>query len=437
MSIGTVALKLFWFRTACPSTWFAQTEAQFALRGITADETKYYYEVAALDAATASRSLAVIPHPFQPAMHQPLQTFPNVQEKRETGERTSTNSPSAGPQCFAATRPTSATSESKMTQLFVTDERSKRRFLVDTDAQVSVTPATWADKVSGATGPNLQAANGSSIATYGSRVVHLHLGNRVFDARLISANVKRPLLGADFLRQHNLLVDIRGRRLIEADSFSHINCSVSSVSNDSDLALIEPNCNSFWKILNGYPELLQPTFSTAEVKHGVKHFIPTKDRPVFARARHLAPDKLASAKREFFRNGEDGYNTEIKQSLGIPSAHDDILVASSSTQSHIDDLNAVFHRLRHHGLVIKLEKCLFGVSSLDFLGHQVPAAGSVPMPPRVSAVKDFPQPRDVKALQEFLGIMNFYHHPQPRLNPAPPLPSHKHIQTASRCQLDQ
>ena len=63
---------------------------------------------------------------------------------------------------------------------------------------------------------------------------------------------------------------------------------------------------------------------------------------------------------------------------------EDILV-----QSHFDDLNAVFHRLRHHGLVIKLEKCLFGVSSLDLLGHQVSAVGSVPMPSRVSAVKDF------------------------------------------------
>ncbi|GFO24072.1 Pol polyprotein [Plakobranchus ocellatus] len=72
------------------------------------------------------------------------------------------------------------------------------------------------------------------------------------------------------------------------------------------------------------------------------------------------------------------------------------LGASSSAQSHIDDLNAVFHQLQHHGLVIKLEKCLFGVSSLDFLGHQVSAA-----------VKDFSQPRDVEALQEFLGIMNF------------------------------
>ncbi|GFS16796.1 Pol polyprotein [Elysia marginata] len=237
------------------------------------------------------------------------------------------------------------------------------------------------------------------MATYGSRVVHLHFGTRVFDVRLISANVKRPLLGADFLHQHNLLVVIRGRRLIEADSFSHISCSVSSISTDSVLALIGPTSNRFRKILNGYPELLQPTFPTAEVKHGVKHFIPTKKRPVFARARRLAPDKLASAKKEFLEM----------------ETMDDILVASSSAQSHIDNLNAVFHRLRHYGLVIKLEKCLFGKSSFDFLGHQVSAAGLVPMPSRVSAVKNFSQRRDVKALQEYLGILNFYHRFIPNL----------------------
>ena len=116
----------------------------------------------------------------------------------------------------------------------------------------------------------------------------------------------------------------------------------------------------------------------------------------------------------------------------------DILVASSSDQSHFDELNAVFHRLRHHGLVIKLEKCLFGVSLLDFLGHQISAASSVPMPFRVSAVKDFPRPRDIKALQEFLGIMYFYYRFIPNLaSTCAPLSSHKHIQTASRSQLDQ
>ena len=116
----------------------------------------------------------------------------------------------------------------------------------------------------------------------------------------------------------------------------------------------------------------------------------------------------------------------------------DILVASSSDQSHFDDLNAVFNRLRYHGLVIKLEKCLFGVSLLDFWGIQFPRP-SVPMPSRVSTVQDFPQPRDVKALQEFLGIMYFYHRFIPNLGSTlrTPLSSHKHIHTASSSQSNK
>ena len=111
-------------------------------------------------------------------------------------------------------------------------------------------------------------------------------------------DVKRSLLGADFLRQHNLLVDIRNHRLIEADTFSGISCSISSATTNH-LALVEPTSNKFRKVLNEFPDLLKPTFSTAVVKHGVQHFIPTKNRPVFARARRLAPEKLKIAKAEF------------------------------------------------------------------------------------------------------------------------------------------
>ncbi|GFN81503.1 retrovirus-related pol polyprotein [Plakobranchus ocellatus] len=75
MSIEIVALKLPTFWTTCPSAWFAQTEAQFALRGITADETKYYHVVAALDAATALRSLAVISSPPPTCKYSAIKSF--------------------------------------------------------------------------------------------------------------------------------------------------------------------------------------------------------------------------------------------------------------------------------------------------------------------------------------------------------------------------
>ena len=119
-----------------------------------------------------------------------------------------------------------------------------------------------------------------------------------YTARLIKADVKRPLLGSDFLRHHNLLVDVRGQRLIEADTYSSVTCHVTSTRPDG-LALIDSGCNQFRRVLTEFPAILQPTFSCSSVPHGVKHYITTSGPPVHARARRLSPDKLAVAKEEF------------------------------------------------------------------------------------------------------------------------------------------
>ena len=87
---------------------------------------------------------------------------------------------------------------------------------------------------------------------------------------------------------------------------------------------------------------------------------------------------------------------------------DDILVASRTDEEHAQQLHHVFQRLRQQGLVINAAKCCFGVSTLDFLGHRVSAAGVVPLPSYVEAVTNFPPPSTVKQLQQFLGLVNFY-----------------------------
>ena len=57
---SAVSLKLPTFWPQQPQVWFAQTEAQFAIRKITTEETKFNYVVSSLDQETAVRVLDII-----------------------------------------------------------------------------------------------------------------------------------------------------------------------------------------------------------------------------------------------------------------------------------------------------------------------------------------------------------------------------------------
>lgn len=54
-AVAAVAVKLPPFWPEDPDTWMEQVEAQFAIRGIVVDSTKFYHVVAALDPPTARR----------------------------------------------------------------------------------------------------------------------------------------------------------------------------------------------------------------------------------------------------------------------------------------------------------------------------------------------------------------------------------------------
>ncbi len=88
---------------------------------------------------------------------------------------------------------------------------------------------------------------------------------------------------------------------------------------------------------------------------------------------------------------------------------DNMDVASRNAEEHVINLRQLFTRLREHGLVINVEKCVFGASSIQFLGHHLSAEGVGLLPENVSAVTDFPRPSTVKELQ-FLGMVNFCRH---------------------------
>ena len=87
---------------------------------------------------------------------------------------------------------------------------------------------------------------------------------------------------------------------------------------------------------------------------------------------------------------------------------DDILVFSSSVEEHLEHLRQIFQRLQHVGLKLHPQICVFGSYEVLYLGHLISGSGILPNPEKKSAVKRFPTPTSVKAVQQFLGLASYY-----------------------------
>ncbi|GBM87936.1 Retrovirus-related Pol polyprotein from transposon opus [Araneus ventricosus] len=98
----------------------------------------------------------------------------------------------------------------------------------------------------------------------------------------------------------------------------------------------------------------------------------------------------------------------ILRDLNCFAYSDDILIASIDHESHYRDLEQVFPRLNEKGLVLNIEKCIFGADKLPFLGCEVSKDGISPSKENFEALVNYPQPQDVNALRRFLAILNFY-----------------------------
>ncbi|XP_035764445.1 uncharacterized protein LOC118454313 [Neolamprologus brichardi] len=378
----------------------------------------------------------------------------------------------------------SALCSNKERLLFLEDSRSGRRFLVDSGTQKSLLPPAGSDRLAEGCGPLLTAANGSSIKTFGERLVTVCFYDRDFQWNFVVAASSVPIIGADFLCAHGLLVDVANRRLIDAVSFSSLPCLTRGAQPVVHANSVDSG-DVFQCLLSEFPSLTVPTFSSTVTKHGVKHYITTVGPPVFARARRLDPAKLAVAREEFAtmeRLGivqrsnsawasplhmvpkSDGRwrpcgdfrrlnNVTENDHYPIPHIQDfSAHLAGTSVFSKIDlvrgyhqvpvraedvpktavitpfglfEFLRTFQRLMDSVLrglpfvFVYLDDILVASSSKEqhmFRLRQIfSAEGAVPLPDKVRAVSEFPRPTNVKALQEYLGMVNFYNRFLPRV----------------------
>jgi hypothetical protein len=87
--------------------------------------------------------------------------------------------------------------------IFVTDELTHDRYLVDTGAPLSIVPCTSKTNPSG---PLLKGADGQPIPSWGfvQKTVQFH--GKLFSSQFLQAAVAGPILGIDFLRKFKATV---------------------------------------------------------------------------------------------------------------------------------------------------------------------------------------------------------------------------------------
>lgn len=84
---------------------------------------------------------------------------------------------------------------------------------------------------------------------------------------------------------------------------------------------------------------------------------------------------------------------------------DDILVYSKDMEAHVQHLEKLFKVLASHQLYANVKKCQFAQPQIEYLGHLLSTARVAVDPNKISTMRSWPTPRNIKELRGFLGLM--------------------------------
>ena len=87
---------------------------------------------------------------------------------------------------------------------------------------------------------------------------------------------------------------------------------------------------------------------------------------------------------------------------------DDLVVYSASIEEHARHVREVLRRLQGMGFTLNPEKIVLQATEIRYLGHLLSARGVKILPERVTALRQYPRPKNLRALRRFIGMVGFY-----------------------------
>ena len=87
---------------------------------------------------------------------------------------------------------------------------------------------------------------------------------------------------------------------------------------------------------------------------------------------------------------------------------DDILIYSQSLEDHYKHLDQVLSLLEKQKLYAQPQKCEFAPAHMEFCGHIIGNGTLRPMPAKVDAIREWPRPKNVHDVRQFIGLATYY-----------------------------
>lgn len=87
---------------------------------------------------------------------------------------------------------------------------------------------------------------------------------------------------------------------------------------------------------------------------------------------------------------------------------DDIVVYSKNFKEHLEKLRRVLQKLREKNLKLKPSKCNLMKTSITYLGHLISKEGVQKDPEKVSKIKEWPIPTNVRDVRRYLGFCSYF-----------------------------
>ena len=87
---------------------------------------------------------------------------------------------------------------------------------------------------------------------------------------------------------------------------------------------------------------------------------------------------------------------------------DNILIATDTKEGHDELVDKVLRRLEENDLFVKPEKCKWKVREVEFLGVVIGPKSIEIQKEKVEGILNWLAPRNVKEVQKFLGLANYY-----------------------------